>query len=54
MFALVYLVSADSVPLRAKDVTAKVIKDLEKEYNLVHVANFESEGIKVIPTEKHG
>ncbi|XMA11138.1 hypothetical protein WAI453_003929 [Rhynchosporium graminicola] len=42
MFALVYLVSADSVPLRAKDVTAKVIKDLEKEYNLVDVANFES------------
>ncbi|KAL2067108.1 hypothetical protein VTL71DRAFT_1532 [Oculimacula yallundae] len=48
MSAPVYLVSADSVSLRAKDVTASVIKGLEKEYNLVHVANCES-----IATVKH-
>ncbi|KAH7330086.1 hypothetical protein BKA65DRAFT_508448 [Rhexocercosporidium sp. MPI-PUGE-AT-0058] len=44
----VYLVSADSEPQRAKDVTAKVIKVLEKEYNVVHIANCES-----ISTIKH-
>ncbi|KAH6718984.1 hypothetical protein BKA61DRAFT_596592 [Leptodontidium sp. MPI-SDFR-AT-0119] len=48
MSAPVYLVSADSETQRAKDVTVKVIKALEKEYNLVHVANCES-----IATVKH-
>jgi len=38
----IYLVSADSVSQRARAVTAKVIKALEKEYDLVHVANCES------------
>ncbi|KAG4424374.1 hypothetical protein IFR04_002430 [Cadophora malorum] len=44
----IYLVSADSVSQRARAVTAKVIKALEKEYDLVHVANCENTGIMTV------